>query len=182
MEEKLNVTSHSTSCRRSFRQPFALRGWNLFCDSAHFLARSSLRHPLTTLAARHVHFAELTARKTRVNTWLSPPHRSKFSRTYVGLKISRPARLGKRKVKGIESISIPVIGYLDNGVQRLLYAVIDDRVHAHRHGILGENFLGRDVERNRPQIDAHAVVHAWHHEKRTYVWNERWVKYGRWKK
>lgn len=72
------------------------------------------------------------------------------------------------KGEKISKVFVPIIGYLDDGVQRFLYAIIDDRVHAHRHGILGENFLGRHVERNRPQIDAHAVVHAWHHEKRAY--------------
>lgn len=70
-----------------------------------------------------------------------------------------------QRIDGIE-LHVPVIGYLDYGIQWLLYAVVDDRVDTHRDGIFGENFLRWNIERHRPQVDAHTVVHAWHHEKR----------------
>jgi len=54
--------------------------------------------------------------------------------------------------------SLPVVRNFYNGVQRLLYAVIDNRVDAHSNGVLGEHFLRRHVERYRPQIYPHAVI------------------------
>jgi hypothetical protein len=35
---------------------------------------------------------------------------------------------------------------------------VGDRVHAHGHVVLRDHFLRRDVQRHRPQVDAHHLV------------------------
>lgn len=79
---------------------------------------------------------------------------------------------------GFQLFRIPVISYLDDSAQGLFYAVIDNCVDADCDGVLGEHFLGRDVEGDCSQVDAHTFVHARHREKRSYQ-RQCYLKYAK---